>query len=1165
MLRWDHLVALEDLLSTLQNRNAADLSPEPESFCSALARLGYRLDDDAAPPRTLVVTLSERLGGHLSAIVEMPRSLLRRDHRLQRPHRLRLMDSRCRRWYARQPGYTAIEKSGPRGRLLGVVREDKVDIVENRVTAAVVVSVEQRAKHYLSLFERKHPDHEHVSLVRRFRREAKGFSNHPDLAGVAPIAGPVRPTNALLQNVHYRAVWDAFSLLRREEERLTICWSKQFELLNELTALAALFLLGRMTGGGICEAALLVPEPHQAMACRFLTDGGAPTAVSLYDGEILELAVGIPHAHCSANGGSLADRVSKRAKERQTVVIGGRYGGNDYFDELPSCHQDLTSPVERLHFVQETIRELLHGMPLSQPAWAQGLAPSSAEDASVACACSPWVMLPDSAGRPVALSNRTVEHDNDSQAVLLAGGGLPALTCCEAAHWTGESLWSLLREGQPEAACGILGSAFPIEDGFVPHRVLVVPERLDMRELALLGERMPGASHRWLLPRSVGAALAAETRNLVSPPKAGDAVQMMVLMLGGPRAELAVLDWRNDNGVGPEWWHPRPKPLARWSAESIIDDLISVTGIAEELRDRTRRALLAVRDLPTRLASGDPLPIPIPAGDNWELVTFSPQQIEEACSLAAESLLRIVSDPSLPISMKDGTKVLVEGWPLTISAFRQKVLSGKGWLVLEEPNSVAQGALVFRDRISEGKPTYVEVLPKVELETTSEANRSRRWTTVVEGQALRPGKTLRRRLSRFGKVEEGHFFDVMLPFRIDEEEQPFLARWRRREVKIRQELPFHITVSWKAGAGGLSLELEPAERGAPISACTVTWSDERDVGEEMEFENAFPGLPRRGYYNADDVEKARSAFAKVEVALKKLKGKKGLDRSLSKELRAVSSNLPYTCWREVSPGGQASWDALRRDIGPTMLWAIGCRLDKKGKKSIGHLDNHARKRVQEERGPWLRAASGLGPDAPASLLDRVAFVVREMPRHHKKNKRKTRETDLDAWLQAAGRICGPGDGMHQNLCEALVDVSCSLALDEELRRHYAWAVATAFFSHDDLAGNLADGEVDTLTDALLAMGDGLVMDRDVSDAWNELGLALLGLLRTRDGREKDRGPTSAWSRRISEHIAQWTAALPPEVRARKSRIREGSSRNIWETLDETLRGIRRVLVLTVEE
>lgn len=186
------------------------------------------------PRAGLETTLARELPAVLTQVFERLRKVLRREREPQSVGRVEQLDAACLRWLTRQPGYTVVQKAGPRQRVLAVVRRENYDILENRVLQDLLLRTVRLTERWLEENENAFPNHESVKAVKRLGNLCRKGLELEILQGVSPLHDIPKPNYVLTQDTLYRRIWDAYLLVVEHYRLIEGLWDKKDELANSL-------------------------------------------------------------------------------------------------------------------------------------------------------------------------------------------------------------------------------------------------------------------------------------------------------------------------------------------------------------------------------------------------------------------------------------------------------------------------------------------------------------------------------------------------------------------------------------------------------------------------------------------------------------------------------------------------------------------------------------------------------------------------------------------------------------------------------------------------------------------------------------------------------------------------------------------------------------------
>ena len=182
------------------------------------------LDKINEPRMALIVKIAEETSNKLALIVNSARKILLRERRMVPAGRVAEMDMRCLRWLGRQQGDSLAQKAAShKQRLLGVVRRESFDTLENRVLKDFLSRCMTAASRYMESEVGNRVEFRNSKRaikVKGFRHLCGLLHSKRHFNEVLPPPAGLRPNYVLQNDFRYRQVWRNYvRLLRREEEQ----------------------------------------------------------------------------------------------------------------------------------------------------------------------------------------------------------------------------------------------------------------------------------------------------------------------------------------------------------------------------------------------------------------------------------------------------------------------------------------------------------------------------------------------------------------------------------------------------------------------------------------------------------------------------------------------------------------------------------------------------------------------------------------------------------------------------------------------------------------------------------------------------------------------------------------------------------------------------------
>jgi len=198
------LLALRSWLSGLADVDARSGQALPQGW-SALCRRAAVLPEPGTAPRDRLRAIVDHVAAALRHLLGQARQRIVRSHAVVPLHAARELDSVSVAWLARQSGRTVREKLAGKLGVMAVRREASTDTLENRLLRAFCRRLEPLLVARCAAFRDTRDEQDLLDRLRHWLRE--------DGAGVRDWAN-VPPNNVLLQDRHYRKIWDGWMHLQ---------------------------------------------------------------------------------------------------------------------------------------------------------------------------------------------------------------------------------------------------------------------------------------------------------------------------------------------------------------------------------------------------------------------------------------------------------------------------------------------------------------------------------------------------------------------------------------------------------------------------------------------------------------------------------------------------------------------------------------------------------------------------------------------------------------------------------------------------------------------------------------------------------------------------------------------------------------------------------------
>jgi hypothetical protein len=165
--------------------------------------------------------------------------------------------------------------------LLGVVRKEDTDTLENRVVRDLLHRTRVECSNYLSIY-RDFQAHDRVRSVARFRGSILNWERHSEIRYAKPLVGFAQPNYVLLHEPKYRKLWDAYQAILSQQKQKDDIWKWRDRTFAESCQFLVLSILSFLTQRSPFLKSDLVLF-HEATSGKFVSNRTqlGPASISL--------------------------------------------------------------------------------------------------------------------------------------------------------------------------------------------------------------------------------------------------------------------------------------------------------------------------------------------------------------------------------------------------------------------------------------------------------------------------------------------------------------------------------------------------------------------------------------------------------------------------------------------------------------------------------------------------------------------------------------------------------------------------------------------------------------------------------------------------------------------------------------------------------------------
>lgn len=185
--------------------------------------------EHGGPPEQLITRIAKKDFACVDALIKNMRKVLSRIREKVSIGRVQQMDAHCLKWFIRQPGRNAIEKAGAKQQILGVVRIENYDTLENRILKDFLLRCASLASLYLRA-NKKWEGHATYTSVRRFKNLCEAGLSLEVMDSIRSIYELPQPNYVLQQDRLYSKIWTSYCQLLRQEEVAENLWQRHEEV-----------------------------------------------------------------------------------------------------------------------------------------------------------------------------------------------------------------------------------------------------------------------------------------------------------------------------------------------------------------------------------------------------------------------------------------------------------------------------------------------------------------------------------------------------------------------------------------------------------------------------------------------------------------------------------------------------------------------------------------------------------------------------------------------------------------------------------------------------------------------------------------------------------------------------------------------------------------------
>ncbi len=192
-----------------------------------------RVLESGGPPENIITAIAKHHVQTLEVLAGNLRKVLTRFREMVGIAHVQQLDSHCLRWLTRQPGYSPIEKAGTRQEILGVVRKENYDTLENRVLKDFLRRCFAQSNMYLRRYRSKWPTHMTILNVEKLKNLCIAILSLPECEKIKSLREFPMPNYVLQQDRLYSRVWVEYCKLVRQDDVAEKLWVRRQEVSDD--------------------------------------------------------------------------------------------------------------------------------------------------------------------------------------------------------------------------------------------------------------------------------------------------------------------------------------------------------------------------------------------------------------------------------------------------------------------------------------------------------------------------------------------------------------------------------------------------------------------------------------------------------------------------------------------------------------------------------------------------------------------------------------------------------------------------------------------------------------------------------------------------------------------------------------------------------------------